>query len=55
MDKKNKLWYLENFNILENLSKEEMELLDKMASMQEASKNEVIYLSEDPSHKIYFY
>ncbi|MDA3844387.1 MAG: Crp/Fnr family transcriptional regulator [Candidatus Kapabacteria bacterium] len=53
MDKK-KIWHLENFNLLENLSQKEMMNLDNMAVMKNAAKNEIIYLSDESSDNIYF-
>ncbi|MCK5742756.1 MAG: Crp/Fnr family transcriptional regulator, partial [Chlorobi bacterium] len=53
MDKK-KIWHLENFNLLENLSQKEMMNLDGMAVMKNAAKNEIIYLSDESSDNIYF-
>ncbi len=49
-----KLWYLENFNILKALSKEEMMKLNERTRMRNCHKNEVIYLPYEKSNTIYF-
>ncbi len=54
MEQKSKLWYFENFNLLESLTMKEMEELGKMTSMKNSSKGQVIYFSEDVSNRIYF-
>ncbi len=54
MEPNTKLWYFENFNLLDALSmKEKMRLSDR-AAMRNANKHEVIYFAEDPSSNIYF-
>lgn len=53
MAKESKLWYLENFSMLATLSKNEMILMDKMAAMRNAVKNQVIYFPDDQSNSIY--
>jgi CRP-like cAMP-binding protein len=53
MEAQSKLWYFENFSMLETLSKEEMMMLDKQAVMRNAPKKQVIYFPEDASNSIY--
>ena len=50
---KTKLWYLENFNLFDGLSKEKIMELSKMLHMQHVVKNETIYFAEDPSESIF--
>lgn len=54
MADKSKLWFLENFNLFEGLSKEKMEELNKITSMTETSKNEPIYFAQEASNSIFF-
>lgn len=54
MVKKSKLWYLENFNLFENLDKKQMMELNKMISDREINGNEPIYFANEPSKTIYF-
>jgi len=51
---KTKLWYLENFNILDSLSKKEMMRLGERTSMRNCHKNEIIYMPSDKSNTLYF-
>lgn len=53
MPAKTKLWYLENFNLFDGLSREKMMELSKMLHMQEVHKNDTIYFAEDPSESIF--
>ncbi|MBL1215699.1 MAG: Crp/Fnr family transcriptional regulator [Ignavibacteriae bacterium] len=53
MAEKSKLWYLENFNLFENLGKSELEHLSKITLMQEISKNQPIYFAHEPSTSIF--
>ncbi len=48
-----KLWHLENFSLLNILSKDEIEEIDKQASMRSAPKNQVIYFPEDSSNTVF--
>jgi CRP-like cAMP-binding protein len=48
-----KLWHLENFSMLNILSKEEINEIDRLASMQNAVKNQVIYFPEDSSDTVF--
>ena len=49
-----KLWYLENFNILNALSNKEMMKLNDRTKMRNCHKNEVIYLPYEKSNTLYF-
>ncbi len=49
-----KLWYFENFNFLNSLSKSEKMDLSNCSVMREAEKNQLIYLPHDISSRIYF-
>ncbi len=53
MQSQSKLWYFENFSMLQVLSMEEKEMLNKKTVMRNAPKNEVIYFPEDASNSIY--
>lgn len=53
METQSKLWYFENFSMLESLSKDELMMLDKQAVMRNAPKKHVIYFPEDASNSIY--
>jgi CRP-like cAMP-binding protein len=53
MEAQSKLWYFENFSILDTLSMDEMMMLDKQAVMRNAPKKQVIYFPEDASNSIY--
>ena len=56
MDKSenSKIWYLENFNIMDSLSKKELMILNDITSMKDCHKNEIIYLPKDKADSIYF-
>ncbi len=54
MVSKSKLWFLENFNLFEGLSEDEMKELEKITSMNETNKNEPIYFAQEPSNSIFF-
>jgi len=54
MAEKTKLWYLQNFNMLEGMSPKMMKELEQNTSMQSNSKKEIIYFPEDASNTIYF-
>ncbi len=54
MADKSKLWFLENFNLFEGLSKEKMEELNKITSMSETAKNEPLYFAQEASNSIFF-
>lgn len=50
---KDKIWYLKQINILEDLTKEQIMSLGMQCSMNEYKKGEPVYLPGD-SHNIYF-
>lgn len=54
MANKSKLWFLENFNLFENLSETKMEELGSITTMTESSKNDPIYFAQEPSNSIFF-
>lgn len=54
MADKSKLWFLENFNLFEGLSKSKMEELSKITTMTETSKNDPIYFAQEASESIFF-
>ncbi len=54
MADKSKLWYLENFNLFENLDSKSMMELDKLIIDTETKTNEPVYFESDPSQTIYF-
>ncbi len=54
MAEKSKLWYLENFNLFSNLSKEEMMQLNSLVKDTDTSKDVPIYFASEPSKTIYF-
>lgn len=54
MAEKSKLWYLENFNLFSNLSKEEMMQLNSLVKDTNTSKDVPIYFASEPSKTIYF-
>ncbi len=54
MISKSKLWFLENFNLFEGLSEDEMKELEKITSMSETKRNEPIYFAQEPSNSIFF-
>lgn len=49
-----KLWFFQNFNFLENMSKEEMMELSRCSVMKEVKKDESVYLPHDLSSRIFF-
>ncbi|MGB9663828.1 MAG: Crp/Fnr family transcriptional regulator [Ignavibacteria bacterium] len=54
MAEKTRIWYLENFNLFSNLSKDQMMELNKFITDKEVKSNEPIYFADEPSNKIYF-
>lgn len=54
MAEKSKLWYLENFNLLKGLGKEEMDYLSRITTMKEFSREQPIYFAKEPSISIFF-
>ncbi|MBI9071445.1 MAG: Crp/Fnr family transcriptional regulator [Melioribacteraceae bacterium] len=54
MAQASKLWYLENFNLFENLEMNKMEELGSMTTMKDIPKNQPIYFAHEPSTSIFF-
>ena len=54
MADKTKIWYLENFNLLNGLEEDEMERLSKITTMQDFTKNQPVYFAKEPSSSIFF-
>lgn len=50
---KTKIWFLENFSILQVLKPEEIKMMDTMAVMTDVPKKQVLYFSEDSANSIY--
>ncbi len=48
-----KLWYLERINLFKDLPAEELEEVDRMASMRTMEKGKYIYFPEDPSNVVF--
>ena len=51
---KTKLWFFENFNFLETMTKNERMELSECSVMKEVKKDESVYLPHDLSSRIYF-
>ena len=54
MAEKTKLWYLQNFNLFEDMDENTMMGLDQNSRMQETPKKEIIYFPDEPNNTIYF-
>ena len=54
MEDKSKLWYLENFNLFNNLNKDRMMELNRMISDLNVEGEQPIYFANEPSKTIYF-
>ncbi|NOZ75118.1 MAG: Crp/Fnr family transcriptional regulator [FCB group bacterium] len=54
MPEQTKLWYLQNFNLLEGMKPEMMEEMNEKTKMTRSGKKEIIYFPEEPSDTIYF-
>lgn len=54
MTDESKLWYFQNFNILNALSEEEKMTVSQMAGMKNSTKKEVVYFSDESANTIYF-
>lgn len=54
MAEKTKLWYLENFNLFNNLNEDKMIELNKLVRDSTTDKNIPIYFASEPSKTIYF-
>ncbi|WP_373496629.1 Crp/Fnr family transcriptional regulator [Aquiflexum sp.] len=50
---KTKIWFLENFSMLQVLTPEEIKMMDSMASMRDVPKNQILYFSEDSANCVY--
>ena len=53
MAEKTKIWYLQNFNLIQGLDESSMEMMDQKSKMKKSSKREVIYFPEERSDNIY--
>ena len=51
---KSKLWFFENFNFLESMTKKEMMELSECSVMKEVKRDDPVYLPHDLSSRIYF-
>lgn len=54
MSDRSKLWYLENFNLLEGLAADELADIHHKTVMLNAQKGQFIYFPQDPSKSIFF-
>lgn len=54
MSEKTKLWYLQNFNMLDGMSASMMQHMEQTTSMQKSAKKEIIYFPDEPANTIYF-
>lgn len=54
MAEQTKLWYLENFNLFSELSKEKMMELSNVVKERETKSEEPVYFADEPSKTIYF-
>lgn len=54
MDSESKLWYFENFNLLDSLSMKEKMMLSDRSSMNTIPKGSSVYFAGDTSSFIYF-
>jgi len=53
MAEKTKIWYLQNFNLLQGMDESSMEMMDQKSTMKNSSKREIIYFPEERSDNIY--
>ncbi|MEE9574258.1 MAG: cyclic nucleotide-binding domain-containing protein, partial [Candidatus Neomarinimicrobiota bacterium] len=53
MAEKTKIWYLQNFNLIEEMDEPSMEMMDQNSKMKKSSKREIIYFPEERSDTIY--
>ena len=53
MAEKTKIWYLQNFNLLQGMDESSMETMDQNSKMKNSSKREIIYFPEERSDTIY--
>jgi CRP/FNR family cyclic AMP-dependent transcriptional regulator len=54
LSEKTKLWYLQNFNMLDGMSASMMQHMEQTTSMQKSAKKEIIYFPDEPANTIYF-
>ncbi|MCH8010657.1 MAG: Crp/Fnr family transcriptional regulator [Candidatus Marinimicrobia bacterium] len=54
MAEKTKLWYLQNFNLLEGLDKDSLAEMSRRSKMHKSKKKEVLYFPDEQSDTIYF-
>ncbi len=54
MKPQSKLWYFENFKLLDTLSPNEREDISHKSVMKQPDKKELIHFSDDAANKIYF-
>ncbi len=48
-----KLWYFENFNLMNSLPKEELQKLDFSSKMKDVAKKNIIYFPDEPSNSVF--
>ena len=53
MTEKTKIWYLQNFNLIQGMDESSMEMMDQKSKMKKSSKREIIYFPEERSDNIY--
>ncbi len=53
MAEKTKIWYLQNFNLLQGMDEPSMEMMGEKSTMKKSSKREIIYFPEERSDNIY--
>ena len=53
-NEKSKLWFFQNFNFLESMTREEKMELSECSVMKEVKRNESVYLPHDLSSRIFF-
>lgn len=54
MEKKSKIWYLENFNFFSELTVEQRNFVCQNTKMKSVIKNDTIYFEESPANSVYF-
>ncbi len=54
MAEESKLWYLENFNLLKGLDRQDMEYVEKNTTMRNVERGKYIYFPHEPSSAVYF-
>jgi len=53
MSEKTKIWYLQNFNLLQGMNEASMDMMQEHSSMKMPAKKEIIYFPEERSDNIY--